>query len=1474
MHRLKGSISIPSKKPERRSSWGPLLTLSRSPGHHESAHQASNILVTVAEHPITPNMQRRASSPHFSNIDHANRARRDIPTTNDLVPRKESFSSSEVIQESQATPKMEIDEPPGAFPVSKGQAFEDPFTSTPIAEKETFQSQDIPNSQIIQPSVSEHHDNPLGQLSPRESDLATSPRSSGDTRFYSVPEGSPDLNEWVVVSPAHDTSYFAPLQESNESHVDDLSRQSTARAENVEERSMVSLQPDHDNLDSLGEPNPNHPFTGSLDPEVTALPSNTAASELIPEDTTATVSPELGNSDSVRSIALMGSHQDAVSPESDLNDTPLSGQPNAPSVNITSMSILNRPRGNTIEDPLASSSRSPVHYTLSSNVGYASSQPAVLKTPRERQQEQSNSSFLPPIRRTSTFGIGFGSRQKQRRFPIDDDDEHITGNEQPQQQTGIEYATSPGSVTPREYGIDTPLQQQDASIMQQAYVAHSSPTKPRVVRVGSSDYSQHKAPQQPNSQQFAAHRPYDVQPRPTNNSRHSQDSRRANGNSVDMTQAQRNAPWAGSNLQNRPFEQPPSSAQRYPGLFRSDTGSEMPDREHDLPAHYYQQPIAREEAFLPRQQISEYEIPGVGPPTDLPQTGSSRNSGRFFRELSGRLSRGTSRERNGSNSRGGSVSSPQRPIESNGNGNVESSMILEEGKGQSSRRANLFGNLERASTVALGNLQSRESVSAHHSGLRTDLLSSGQESPIQDQKKRSFFGSSSTSQTKLKTSKLSRSSTSGMLDGPGKKRRFSGLTGFFGKAENSAPRSSMPPPTRSPGSRQFGYNERPVDQPSQSSRFISNDGLQNWTARKQGSPPNQETPVRGRRGPSRSGGLLSKLTSNSSSGMQESQISDGSQKENKSRGRRPSTSGLLNGIIGRKAQPYERDGEESRSQGSQPRTAALPLAQTYTDMEEQQPLEQIRQYHQSRPHTTEQSYQARGRDRHVIREPQYDSVPIPGGYSLVRPQGAMVVPTSYDPKGLRSSLRSDTGFRSQSSSPPQQFPPQQSYSSPDNSKDDYNEYPQHSQDKQHGNAIYDARSSQSNRSLRQRRTSEVNLGSQYHQQEPRFEQVPSQQEHKLKVNDQSQPLRSLAPLETSQTHSPRYLSSEEELACSPAKTPEDQQRPYQISLPGSSDTEHRPAPIEKDHIYDSHNTKPSRNSIQRLQHGQPVLQHPASPAEYPIPDSALSPVNPQARDFPPPPPPTGWESQSSYLNPRYQPPNSPLSSHHNANLSVDLERSNTRRTAVSAVSQVSHMSGNDEPPRGRSSISAADEKDLGGNVSAESSRGPSSRDSPVMSPEGFVSSVSAAPDNSRGRSGERGILREHGTGDNIPTTTLNHNPIPDDLYDASPPLPNQGLTLLSRTTPKPSPIQTSFDNTQIHPQNAPISNTHLAPNDHLQNKQTSFPEEKIHYNSHSHSRTGSETRYHEMDAEPTVTMSATSYPGQEWNPYAGYEGLD
>lgn len=1231
----------------------------------------------------------------------------------------------------------------------------------------------------------------------------------------------------------------------------------------------------------------------------------------------AAISPKQEVDDVANSIVSKNHYGDtlegAVSPESDLANPPLSGEPASASVNVSGLSILNRPRGSTIEDLSPTSPRSPTNLIQPPNVEYSPVQTAVPEPPREeRQQQENNSSFLPPIRRTSTFGIGFGPRLKQRRFPIDDEDE-ITAPQQsdfgqPQsiQHGGtLEYTTSPGPLSPLDTNVHAPVNrppsgQQDAAL-QHASIAHSSPTKPRVVRVGSSEYNQRIAPQQQSDQQFTANRP-DVQPVSMNNFRRSQDSWRPTGQSFDVPQTQRNGTWTGPIPQNQPFQQPPSSAQRYPGLFRSETGSEMPEqeqeRERDLPAHYYQQPIAREEAFLPRQQTNEYQIPGVGPPTDIPRPGSRRNSGKFFRELGGRLSRGTSRERTGSRSRGDSLSSPQRPFDVHGNEYAESSVASEEGSEQNQKRASFFGNLNRASTVGLGPPQSRESVLAHHSGSRTDLLSSGQQSPIQDQKKRSFFGSSSAGQSKQKaSSKLSRSSTSGMIDEPGKKKRFSGLTGFFGKSENSASRTSMPPPTRQLGFRQAGHNEKPAAQSPQLSQFNSSITSPNLTPENSNQylpSASQRPPLNSTRGSSKSGGLLSKLTSTSSIGMQGSQVSGGSRKGSKSKVRRSSTSGLLNGFMGRKNNQQDREREESRSQGSssQPQPTPLPLAQTYTDLQEEQPLEQMQQY-QPPPVITEPShggYQHQGPDRgrRVSREPQYDNVPIPGGYSLVRPQGAMVAPTSYDPKGLNRSHQTqqfDPRYQSQTASPPQQISPQQSYSWQSNGSNQYNQHPQQ-------DVIHDGRPAHANHSLMQRRTSEVNLGSQYqHQQSPQPQSPPVQQENKTTADNKPPHLRSLETFETFQARSARRLSSEEELARSPARLPEGQQRPYQLSLPGDSDEEDRPVPIEKDPIVHSHDTKPQHHSIQRLQE-QPILRHPGSPAGYPVPDSTFSPVNPQARDLPPPPPPKGWESQSSHLDPQFQPPNSPLSLQHNGNLSIDLDRSNTRRTAVSAVSQVSHMSGNDDPHRGRSSIPTADEKDMGANISAESSRGPPSRTSPVITPDGFESPNLAAPDDNRGRRNERGTSRENGVGrDNVKTTVLERAPSPDDLYDASPLLP-KSQTLLTKASPKPSPIQTNFATSSHSSQiqevqrpaehtitsNTQTENTHLAPGNHQQNKQSPAPEEKIYYDANAHARAGGEEGYFEMDAEPTVTMSATSYPGQEWNPYAGVggyeEGLD
>lgn len=218
-------------------------------------------------------------------VNRANTTSGDISTTDSpasRASRNESYSSSEVIQDRQANPEGEIDDHHGvrhASPFSQEQPSWDPFTATPIAEEEAFQFQDRPNHP--NPQTSEANDTPAGHLTPGEDGLATSTRSSGETRFYSVPDGSPEMNEWVMVSPGHDATYFPPSQAQDaiephvprESHIDDLSRQATMRAVDPENGPTVSLHQGQDELEPSTERNSKQTLTGSLEPKVTDLPT-------------------------------------------------------------------------------------------------------------------------------------------------------------------------------------------------------------------------------------------------------------------------------------------------------------------------------------------------------------------------------------------------------------------------------------------------------------------------------------------------------------------------------------------------------------------------------------------------------------------------------------------------------------------------------------------------------------------------------------------------------------------------------------------------------------------------------------------------------------------------------------------------------------------------------------------------------------------------------------------------------------------------------------------------------------------------------------------------------------------------------------------------------------------------------------------------------------------------------------------------
>jgi len=309
--------------------------------------------------------------------------------------------------------------------------------------------------------------------------------------------------------------------------------------------------------------------------------------------------------------------------------------------------------------------------------------------------------------------------------------------------------------------------------------------------------------------------------------------------------------------------------------------------------------------------------------------------------------------------------------------------------------------------------------------------------------------------------------------------------------------------------------------------------------------------------------------------------------------------------------------------------------------------------------------------------------------------------------------------------------------------------------------------------------------------------------------------------------STRRLSREDLLARSPARPPLGQQRPYQLSLPeDSEDREGRPAPLNKDipvisppsSVHSpSSIQQPTQQGVKRL--GQPTLRHPESPAGYPLPDDEVfSPVNPSANNFPPPPPPK-WPQHLDNTD------------HHHLNIGTDLNRSNTRLTAVSGISQVSGISA----PKGMLAVSGALDKEMGGREGITPSPSPPT---PGISPPP-PQQPSPPKHDSRGRL------------DPIQTTTLNRGPSPD-LYNASPRLP-------------PAPAINTSNNASAHSQNGGID---LKENKKLQ-ELASAREEKIYYD---RDRLGFEE---EEDTGPAA-MSATSYPGQEWNPYAGvYEdGFD
>lgn len=948
-------------------------------------------------------------------------------------------------------------------------------------------------------------------------------------------------------------------------------------------------------------------------------------------------------------------------------------------------------------------------------------------------------------------------------------------------------------------------------------------------------------------------------------------------------------------LQSKTFEQPPSSAQRYPELFRTGQPVVEPHDQNpgDLPAHYYQAPITREAAFLPRQQTNEYQIPGVGPPSDDPR-GLPRRNSNFFKDVGGKISRATSRERRKSVSQEDDFTPARLRGNSKVDDDADSSIISAEGKERTKRRSGFFGGFGQSSTGLSNAPHSRESVIAHAPSSRTDLV---QPPPkvMPQEKKRSFFGGSASNPPVSKPNKVSRASISDVPEDPsGKKKRFSGF-GIFASRPDSSRAST---PDRPQATREMSSSDRqPLNSPGNTSNFPAQNQLPRGATPTPQGQINQ--PLQGQRGPSTpqeqftqplpaqsqqgmptpqdhqapsqgkprapiprgqydqplsenhfgqtfpkskpeieqkaSRSFLSKMktssTQNPKPQVQQQTPMQTQQQETRprkaSKTRRASAGGLLGGFMGRK-HSHDVNSEEPRVQESQQQARNAPPGRTYSGIGEQQAQKQptIRQV-QAEPQLQNRQVvpPPEERGRQAYREPRYDSVPIPTGYNLVRAQGGHTVPTDYDPRGYRSQ---QSGFQSPSAG-----------------------------------QIYGQSSS-----IPQERSSSQQT-------------QPTIQQNSGVVSNQPPHLSALENYRSFVSHqAPNRLSREDLLARSPALPVEGQQRPYQLSLPENNDDRDYPVNNNRSptspHESSSHLSNPRKintqhDPVERLQEGHqrgstPHLRQPDSPATYPLPDNVVfSPINPSAEDFPPPPPPKDNHlapdhartfSGSSYL------------------AAFDLNRSGTHRTAVSA------MSGTFDPPSQNDRSVARRESD--------------SVVSPNQPQERAISNSSPTPPSPVGTPMRIESPDHVVTNPQLHKTTILEAPRRPslDLYDASPlgtpqtkshpnghtrshsrqrsgpPTPNltiqtqQPFTPPTRQAPTLSPPQAGNESgngknlAELEGTKADGFNMRLT---------GQAQEEKIFYDAESGMRGYG-------DAAPS--MSATSYPGQEWNPYGAGAWVD
>ena len=209
----------------------------------------------------------------------------------------------------------------------------------------------------------------------------------------------------------------------------------------------------------------------------------------------------------------------------------------------------------------------------------------------------------------------------------------------------------------------------------------------------------------------------------------------------------------------RPFKSPDIA--QHPA-FRQDHEPQSLTEPTDLPTHYYPAQIRREEVLLPRQQGTEYQLEGVGPPPVEPERSKSRSR---------RSSRGSAFFKNLGNSSKADIPPVPPGVERQSNTpSAPSSTSTPVSADKKSKRTSLFRSLTGHN--GSGSDRSRESIAVQAPGSRTDLLQQSRpKTPTADDEDFPTRGKS-----KKVRSKLQRNPTTGATEQEsGKKKRFSAL---------------------------------------------------------------------------------------------------------------------------------------------------------------------------------------------------------------------------------------------------------------------------------------------------------------------------------------------------------------------------------------------------------------------------------------------------------------------------------------------------------------------------------------------------------------------------------------------------------------------------------------------------------------------------------------------------------------------------